>query len=284
MSRSGIMLAYPFEEKRLSKWTAPYIIQPKLDGDRCRAIIDSDGEAILLSSEMNIINSVPHINSALKNLHLRSVELDGELYIHGAPHEVIHGIVSRTENMHPDSALIQFHIFDIVIEGSQIERSTILYRDLIPTKRTGTGIGSPIQVVPIRIIDDIDSIMSTLDDYMNNRYEGFVIRNASGLYARKRSTDMMKFKPRKKDSYKILGYEEERDIYGQPKGRLGALICISNDGGTFKVGSGFTAEQRQNYWNVKENLIGRIVVVKYQHLTPGRNVPRFPVFAEVKHG
>ena len=34
----GIMKASPFEEKRLTKWNPPYIIQPKYDGFRCRAI------------------------------------------------------------------------------------------------------------------------------------------------------------------------------------------------------------------------------------------------------
>ena len=38
--RTGIMLCYPFEEKRLNKWNPPYIIQPKLDGERCRAVYD----------------------------------------------------------------------------------------------------------------------------------------------------------------------------------------------------------------------------------------------------
>ena len=281
--RKGIMLCMPFEEKRLARWQAPYIIQPKLDGDRCRAIIDQEGKAKLLSSEENEIIGVPHIITALENLHLRSVELDGELYIHGAPHEVIHGIVSRTENMHPDSPLIQLHIFDIVKEGSQIARSTILYRDLIPYKRTGIGIGSPIQVVPIRIVESIDQIMSTLDDYMNDSYEGFVIRNASGLYVRKRSTDMMKFKPRKEDLYEIVGAAEEISIEGHPKGSLGAIVCKGDDGTQFNVGSGslLTRDARQELWKVRSSLVGKMARVRYQHMTSARGVPRFPVIVEI---
>jgi len=33
--RAGVQLCYPFEEKRLAKWEPPYIVQPKLDGERC---------------------------------------------------------------------------------------------------------------------------------------------------------------------------------------------------------------------------------------------------------
>jgi hypothetical protein len=50
--RSGIQLCYPFEEARLKRWNVNTVVaQPKLDGDRCRAIIDSMGMPTLYSSE-----------------------------------------------------------------------------------------------------------------------------------------------------------------------------------------------------------------------------------------
>jgi len=275
--RTGVMLCYPFEEKRLKRWNVDVLIQPKYDGERCRALIYNK-TVTLLSSEGNVITSVPHINKALLETGMNEIELDGELYAHGLPFEEIHSRVSRKVNLHPDYEQIQYHIFDTISNEAQVTRLLELTKyafnpdilRVVETYRSDNG--------------DTQNIMLWLEQFQKQGYEGIIVRHPLATYKRSRSTLIMKFKPRKKDSYKILGYEEERDIYGQPKGRLGALICISNDGGTFKVGSGFTAEQRQNYWNVKENLIGRIVVVKYQHLTPGRNVPRFPVFAEVKRG
>ena len=94
MSRQGIMLCSPFEESRLKKWRAPYILQPKLDGIRCRAIVEGKGNVKLLSSEENEILSVPHINAQLESLKIDKLELDGELYIHGTPFETIESIVS----------------------------------------------------------------------------------------------------------------------------------------------------------------------------------------------
>ena len=64
--RTGIMLCYPFETKRLEKWGNKFLIQPKLDGDRCRAIFSEYGAVTLYSSEGNIINSVPHIQAQLE--------------------------------------------------------------------------------------------------------------------------------------------------------------------------------------------------------------------------
>ena len=48
--RKGIMLCAPLEEKRLLRWTPPYLVQPKLNGERCRAIHTPEGY-ILVSSE-----------------------------------------------------------------------------------------------------------------------------------------------------------------------------------------------------------------------------------------
>jgi len=282
MSRSGIMLCYPFEESRLAKWKPPYIIQPKLDGDRCRVCIDSDGLVTLLSSEQNEITSVPHINSALSGMHLRNVELDGELYIHGAPHEDIHSIVSRTENLHPDYKLMEIHLFDIVdFSKTQLQRVTDLIH-LIPHS-IGCHNFSPIQLVRNRLVEDIDSIMQAQETFAHDGYEGFVIREADASYVRKRSTSMMKFKPRKEDIYEIVGSQEEVSKDGIPKMALGALICRGDDGTLFNVGSGslLTRENREVYWKSRDTLIGKYARVKYQHMTSARGVPRFPVLVDI---
>jgi ATP-dependent DNA ligase len=91
----------------------------------------------------------------------------------------------------------------------------------------------------------------------------------------------MKFKPKKEDEYEIIGYQEEIDISGNPKGTLGALVCKSGDGNTFNVGTGFSSDQRRELWKDKENLPTHSARIKYQHLTSGKQVPRFPVFVSV---
>jgi ATP-dependent DNA ligase len=291
------MLCYPFEERRLTKWRPPYLLQPKLDGDRCRACVDSQGDVLLLSSEQNIFTSVPHINSALKNLHLRNVEFDGELYIHRAPHEVIHGIVSRTENLHHDFQLVEFHIFDLVNPLLQVERTNQLL-DTIPLRGAGRNFG-PLHIVPVRFVTTIEEIMQAQEEFAKRGYEGFVIRDSFAPYIRKRSTQMMKFKPRKEDLYEISGYSVEIDQYRRVKeGILGRLICASEAGlpflgewsphtklpeGYFGVGSGslLTQDIRLRLWRDRGTLCGKYARVKYQHLTHARGVPRFPVIVEI---
>jgi len=270
----GIMKCYPFEQKRLDKWKPPYFVQPKLDGERCRAVpIAGAGTMVLLSSEENVIHSVPHIVEAVNKLFTNH-ELDGELYCPGMPFEEIHSRVGRTTNLHPDHTSIEFHIFDVIDSDPQFKRLHTLY-DLV-------GIAPPLRLVPTTICWSFDEVIRAYDQLIAQGYEGMIVRHVDCPYVRKRSTQIMKFKPKKEDVYKIVGWKEEVTVDGVPKGTLGALTCASGDGEeTFDVGTGFTRETRQTLWAVREDLIGKNVTVQYQHLTSGKHVPRFPVFVEV---
>ena len=267
--REGIMLCYPFEEKRLLKWKPPYLIQPKLDGERCRAIPIEGRRYILISSEMNSIKSVPHIVEALNKSVFWPEELDGELYVHDLPFEDIFSIVSRTVNIHPDYSQMEYHIFDKVSLDPQAERLAIA-PFCVP----------PIYAVPNFIAHNLEEIMKIYDELIEKGYEGMIVRHIGAVYVRRRSIYMMKFKPKKDDYYKIVGYKEEVSKNGRRKGRLGALICIS-DRDTFSVGSGLTDDNRTYLWGIRTQLIGKLAHVKYQHITSKKGVPRFPIFIQV---
>ena len=288
--REGIMLCYPFEEKRLSKWNPPYIIQPKLDGERCRAIWSETHGYILVSSEFNTIVSVPHINKALERCY-SVAELDGELYTHGLSFSEIHSRVSRTVNLHPNYEEIEFHIFDIINDEPQSVRLAKLYSSV-------AAIGS-IKIVPQVLANTFDEVIDAYNGFLKDGYEGMIVRHHGASYRRSRSPYIMKFKPKKDDYYPIKGYSTELDKNGYIKlGMLGKIICSSGDidlpnlyeyppraklpKGYFGVGSGLTREQREIYWDKKEQLIGRTCHVAYQNITPGKGVPRFPVFLSVE--
>lgn len=270
----NIMKAYPFEEKRLAKWQPPYIVQPKYDGVRCRAVPSSlsPGDYLLLSSEENVIFSVPHVLLELKRLRLNA-ELDGELYCHGKSFEEIVSITSRTVNLHPNQLEVQFHVFDIVNREPQMRRTTIIesLRNLSPF----------IKVAPFWLCESLDDVIRTYDKLVEQGYEGIIVRHFEAPYERKRSTWVMKFKPKKDDLYKIVTAVEEVSVDGNLKDTLGAIVCESGDGNLFNVGTGFTDEQRRQLWDIRGILPGMYARVKYQHITSGRAVPRFPVFVEI---
>jgi len=273
--REGIMLCYPFEEKRLEKWGTIVIVQPKLDGVRCRATWGEEGWR-LWSSQMREIVAVPHINESL-TAHippdLRHLELDGELYIHGESFEEIVSRTSRTVELHPSFHEVQFHVFDTINMRTQAERLGYLPKldEVVPE----------LHMVPMRIVSDLKGIMAYYEKLVGEGYEGIIVRHPLAPYIRRRSTMIMKFKPKKEDVYEIIGWKEEHSIEGRAKGTLGAFVCRGDDGTPFAVGTGFTANQRKDLWRRKEELVGSFVKVQYQHITPGKGVPRFPVFTEV---
>lgn len=229
------------------------------------------GTSILLSSEENVFVSVPHINEAVDKM-LTSQELDGELYVHGWTFEEIHSVVSRTKNLHPDYAQMEYHVFDVVVGGPQHIRSRA-----IPE----LNLKPPLFYVVTVPCWTLDDVMRAYDQLLEQGYEGIVVRHIDNEYVRRRTPLLMKFKPKKDDFYEIIDYMEETDKNDNPKGRLGSLLCRGSDDAIFSVGSGLTDDDRESLWNTRETLAGRLCHVQYQHLTAGRKVPRFPVFVSV---
>lgn len=127
----------------------------------------------------------------------------------------------------------------------------------------------------------LDGVMSLYDQIIEDGYEGIIVRHLEAPYEEKRSRWIMKLKPKKEDIYRIVGYKEEISIDGIPKGRLGAVICMGSDGNLFSAGSGLTDELRESLWSTRASLNDKYVRIAYQHITPEKKVPRFPIFMEV---
>lgn len=271
--RFGIQLAYPYEQRKLEKWPKPWIVQPKLNGERCRVLFDSEGRATLLSSEENQIVSVPHIEQTLNALGLIETELDGELYVHGWPLQRIHGVVSRKRNISHEHEEIQLHLFDLIAPLSQIKRLESLYS-------LRSEVQDPLYIIESTPCTSVEEIQALLTAYMSEGYEGIIIRHPFAEYVRKRATHMLKWKPRQMDCYFIVGTFEAIDQYGVPKNTLGGLIC-EKDSIRFNVGAGMLTHSERDYWWLNRyKLPGRYAVIKYQDLTE-RGVPVPPVLCQV---
>ena len=67
-----------------------------------------------------------------------------------------------------------------------------------------------------------------------------------------------------------------------PAGVLGAFTVEMPDGKQFKVSTGMTAEDRANYWENRESMLGQLVKYKFQE-AGAKDLPRFPVFLGIRH-
>lgn len=265
--RKGVMLCYPFEEKRLTKWTPPYIVQPKING--IRAVWNGITKE-LVSSQTNVFKQLPTITKALQDY---KIMLDGELYCHGMPLENIQSITSQQFTVHPNEHQLRYYIFDIIHPTKTMyERFQYLYTAL-------WNVSLPLYIVPTFSCGSLMEIEAFFDSFIADGYEGIIIRNKDALYEMKKSTNIMKWKLRLTDGFKIISYIEEVSIHGERKDALGALVCITTQGGDiFNVGTGFTREERIDLWKRKNSLTGRKCLIAYPELTSDRNVPRHPVF------
>lgn len=272
MRRTGVMLARPFDAKRLAKWPTPYILQPKINGRRAVAVFDGLGYCFLRSSEGHLIKSLPTLVKSMESLGLKNVTLDGELYVHGWTKQEIDRVVGRTATIHAREAEMQYHVFDLINGFPQHQREDMLYHLRFEQVKAG--------IIPVPRVEDED-IEPALEHWLAAGYEGIIIRHKDGLYQpcneKARSDYLMKLKPRKTIQVEIWAKLEEESIYKEPKDTLGAFVCAMPDSQQhFKVGTGFTREQREDYWN-RKGMQGQLIEILYQELSE-RGVPIFPVF------
>jgi len=279
MPRQGIMLCSPFDLKRLEKWNNRALLQPKYNGERCRAVFNAEGKVDLLSSEMHIITGVPHLIKKLQALHLRNLELDGELYTHHMDFSLIHSIVSRKVALHTSYEVMEYVVFDLVNTEPQERR-------LKELNALGSLFPDGVSVSPTWLITSVQEMEGRLKGLYDDGYEGVVLRQEGSLYVRKRSTQLMKYKPHLQDIYAVRGWKQEIDIKGKEKQALGALICEGEDGTPFGVGSGplLTKDNRKVLWECRDHLKGMYLLVKYQSITTANQVPLFPVALELWTG
>jgi DNA ligase-1 len=120
-------------------------------------------------------------------------------------------------------------------------------------------------------------------DAIEAGYEGIMIKDPDAPYECKRSTSWLKMKPFIEVSLTVTAVEEGT---GRNEGKLGALICEGEDDGKkimVSVGSGFTDDQRADYWNDKETMLGQVVEVRADAATRSQDSEdiyslRFPRF------
>ena len=109
-----------------------------------------------------------------------------------------------------------------------------------------------------------------------------MINVSDAPYECKRSKNILKGKVFQEADLRIIGFQEGE---GNFKDTLGALV-VNYKGNKVAVGSGYTWEERDEFWNKRENLIGKIVTVQYfeesKNSKTGLVSLRFPVFKQIR--
>lgn len=261
------MLAEKFSEQE-HKIVYPCYVQPKLDGNRCIAMLDAEGRATLWTRSRKPITSMKHIEEALYKTGLINTILDGELYNHDYKDrfEELTSFI-RSPEPKPGAEVVQFHIYDAPSQAEYGFGNRLDFLGFLPED----------SAVLVRVyteeVMDREGLMSAMDAFLDEGYEGAMARNAAGKYVNKRSSDLQKIKVFIDAEFKVIGVEEGR---GKLKGHA-IFVCCTEEGVPFRAKlKGSTSELRQ-YFDDPSLAVGRWLTVKYQGLTNAAKVPRFPV-------
>jgi len=259
--------------------TYPVIASPKLDGIRC---VMANGLA--MSRTMKRIPN-KFIQRALQQLQIHG--LDGELMVDGEFEQVSSVIMSES---HPDQHKFYYNVFDSFHNGT----------DPFKTRQASAKhIVQTLNNVHVKLVEQVwircaDELMQYWDECVHHGYEGVIIRDPNGPYKQGRSTMnqgwMLKLKKFDDSEGLVIGFEEllhNDDTSSNkkenmiPGDTLGALEVFWN-GKTFKVGSGFDTQQRDEIWQNREHYRDRHITFKHQGVTK-YGIPRFPTFKGFRH-
>lgn len=237
-----------------------YYISEKLDGVRGYW----DG-LHLYTRQGNIIN-VPE--SFTKNWP--NTALDGELWSKRNHFDHISGCVRRNKAQACWQS-INFHIFDLPKHQGSFHERVVVMDSLCQTLRQTT-----IQCVQQLKLRNTTELNHLLDQVIAQQGEGLMLHHQDALYQAKRVNHLLKLKPSYVDTATVVGHVEGKGKY---KGMLGSLTIETKTGIRFKIGTGFTDEQRRN-----PPVVGSKIEYKYLGKT-AKGVPRFASFIkEINQG
>jgi DNA ligase-1 len=254
--KPALMLAKPYRSDIELKH---YWISEKLDGVRAYW----DGTQ-LISRQGNRFSAPDWFTQGFPKQ-----ALDGELWMGRNRFAEVSGAVRRQI---PDPAQwqkIRFMVFDSPGETGDFDHRLQALRVLF------AQLNSPsIALIEQYKIDDETALMQALDQVIANGGEGLMLHLGSAPYRGIRSDDLLKLKRFSDAEAVVIGHIPGK---GKFSGMLGAVLVKMPDGREFKIGSGFSDQQRRH-----PPAIGSTISYKYQGTTAS-GLPRFASFFRTRN-
>ena len=275
----------------------PVYVTPKLDGIRCLKI---DGN--IVSRTFKPIRNT-ELAAAIKDL--LPDDSDGELIMGGTFQNTTSMVMSADKTIGNEKAY--FYWFDYVLDDHKkpyLERMNDMKKFVEDHPEILTA--SPVKIVPLipTEINTVEELVQYESEVLDQGFEGVMLRTSHGPYKFGRSTlkegSLVKMKKFDDDEAIVIGFselskntnEKTKDEFGYAKrsshkeGKIGqdtlGSFIVDWRETEFSIGSGFTMEQRKEFWDDRNNLIGKLVKFKY-FATGMKDAPRFPIFLGIRH-
>lgn len=286
-----VALALPYDEKSKKKVKLEdgWYMSRKLDGVRCITIIDGDGDIKFFSRGGNEFLTLDTLKADIKKLNLVDTVLDGEVCImNEAGQEDFQGIIKEIGRKNHTIKNPKYLVFDcLTLEefNSQTSSTDRKFRDRIAIaallfsgiKLTNTTI------LKQTLIESEEQLQEEITNSTAQGWEGLMLRKDS-IYIGKRSDEILKVKKFWDAEYVVEGIENSihrviedgREVEEEMLGN----IFITHKGNQVRVGSGFSIEQRRQFYKNPDQIMGKTITVQYFEETTdqhGQHSLRFPV-------
>lgn len=240
-------------------------VQPKIDGNRCLYNLKTKK---LYSRTRKEILSLPHL-SAFIDKACKSIDadwVDGELYSDKLTFNDIQSIIRQKHSLmtHEDiefAKTIGINVFDVISKHNQEKRIDVVNRVVN---------NDNVKVVKTEIISPAD-LQKYHDKYVEEGYEGIIIRLLNGVYEHKRSKYLFKYKQFIDEEYKVVGFTSEK----HDKTKMGAAILQFDKNTTFKARPKMTEKEKAFIFENQKDYIGRMATIKFQRYDAKTGVPIF---------
>jgi DNA ligase 1 len=274
------------------KMTGKKQIEVKLDGVRVIAVVRKDGRVELFSRNGKEFHNFGHIANEISKVVKfdppnYDLVLDGEVM--SASFQDLMKQVHRKDNVTAGDAVL--HLFDMC-PLEDFQKGVWKKPQSIRSLMVQAWVTKHVAFLPhVQCLDwetvDLDTpegqkrFVDLNKRAVDGGYEGVMIKDIDASYECKRSHSWLKAKPFIEVTLSITSVEEGT---GKNIGRLGAFVCEGIDDGkdiVVNVGSGFTDDQRIDYWSGREALVGKTVEVRADAITrnqDGTYSLRFPRF------
>ena len=195
--------------------------------------------------------------------------LDGELWLGRGNFEALSAAVRRYQAVDSEWRNIRFMVFDLPASTQPFEARLRVLQQLIPSSQS-----TYLQLIEQRLVNDNAELAEWLSQVDTDGGEGLMLRHRHSVYQTGRNQDLLKLKQFQDAEAQVLAHLPG---LGKYQGMLGALLVETPDGRRFKLGTGFSDQQRQ-----QPPPIGATITYRYQGKT-SQQLPRFASFMRIRN-
>ena len=285
----SVALADKYEPK-LVDWKDSWFVSRKLDGLRLIAVVDENGNSTFFSRTGKAFDTLDIVSGGIKALGITNVVFDGELcLVDDNGNEDFQGIMKEIRKKDHTIPNPSYKMFDMIShdefyskKGQKNKTYSHRYNNLREVMKENACVC--LSVLGQEKIKDDDHFQEWVKKAADYGWEGIMLR-ADEPYKGKRSKDLLKIKKFFDDEYKVIDTEmgDFRYVKDSAEWEETMLSCvmIQHKNNIVRVGSGFTIEQRQEFYQDPSKIVGKIIQVQYFEETKNQDGGislRFPTF------